>query len=452
MKLLGASALCAAVLAVATPAAHAGLLPDLSGPPAVPGLEREATTPDCPFGVSLLPGTICPPTEQLPPDEAEADAAANPPPRGRAITGTPAPYSAHSMVYACCTPVAQKERAFAAAKANGAGYIRLDVNLRGVFAVRSGKPRRPDWSGLDQIAVLARRYNLPVLAILTHVPDNIARCQKEDLRTCPTGDYEAYGRYAALIADRLEGVANHFEIVNEPDGRWAFQGSPSEYARMLEAAHRHIRTRVPKARVLLGGLMYQDRKWITEVLNTPGVNAIRKFDIANVHLRGKASRLAGSVRRWRAYFAQRGFRGQLWVTEHGYPGDTRYQYDRAYRGGEDAQADFLRRSLPALRKAGARQVFVTQRDAWRSEFLGEYGSEGVISLGQRSPFAVRRKPAFGVVTRLTGRWRKAQRLRALRKRHLKAAARHKRAGRKAAARKHRRLARRYAVRIAKLES
>lgn len=452
MRLLGAGALCAAVFAVAAPAANAGLLPDASGPVGVPGIERETTNPSCPMGLAVLPGSSCPPIEQLPADEAEADAAAHPPPRGRAITGTPGPYSAHSMVYTCCTPLAQKERAFAAARASGAGYIRLDVNLRGVFAVREGKPRRPDWSGLDQIAVLARRYNLPVVPILTHVPDHIARCQKEDLRTCAAGDFEAYGRYVALIADRLEGVANHFEVVNEPDGRWAFQGSPSEYARMLEAAHRHIRTRVPKARVLLGGLMYQDRAWISAVFDTPGVDAIRKFDIANVHLRGKARGLAGSVRRWRAYFAQRGFRGQLWVTEHGYPGNTSYQYDRAYRGGEDAQADFLERSLPALRKAGARQVFVTQRDAWRSEFEGEYASEGVISLGQRPPFGVRHKPAFDVVTRLAGRWRKAERLRALRTRHLRAAARHRRAGRKAAARKHRRLARRYAVRIAKLKA
>jgi hypothetical protein len=355
------------------------------------------------------------------------------------------------MVYSCCTPVAQKERAFAAARAAGAGYIRLDVNLRGVFAVRKGKPRRPDWSGLDQISILARRYNIPVVAILTHVPDNITKCQNDNQRTCPAGDYEAYGRYAALIAERLAGVAKHFEVVNEPDGRWAFRGSPSEYARMLEAANRHIRTRVPKARILLGGLMYQDRKWITQMLDTPGVNAIRKLDIANVHLRGRASRLGGMVKRWRAYFAARGFRGQLWVTEHGYPGNTAFQYDRAFRGGEGAQAAFLGRSLPALRKAGARQVFVTLRDSWRSEFVGEYASEGVISLAERSPFAVRRKPAFAVVAELTARWRKAERLRALRRRHLKAAARARLGGRTAKADKHRRLARRYARRIKKIK-
>ncbi len=71
------------------------------------------------------------------------------------------------------------------------------MNLRGVFAVRSGKPRRPDWSGLDDVVARSRRrYNLPVLAILTHVPDHITKCRNDNQRTCPAGDFEAYGRYA----------------------------------------------------------------------------------------------------------------------------------------------------------------------------------------------------------------------------------------------------------------
>ena len=59
------------------------------------------------------------------------------------------------------------------------------MNLRGVFAVRRGKPRRPDWDGLDQIAALGRRYKLPVVAVLTHVPDHITQCQNDNQRTLP---------------------------------------------------------------------------------------------------------------------------------------------------------------------------------------------------------------------------------------------------------------------------
>jgi hypothetical protein len=447
MKVLPASLLAAALLAVGAPVAGASVLPTL------PGAERQTPNPGCPFGIPLLPGTVCPPSEQIDPEEAESYSAAHPPPPGNPVTGTPAPYSSHSMLYACCTPAAQKERGFAAARASGAGYMRLDVNLRGIFRVRSGRPRRPDWEGVDRIAALGRRYRLRVVAVLTHVPDHITQCNANHQTTCPAGDSEAYGRYAALIAERLKGVATHFEIVNEPDGRWAFRGTPQEYARMLEAAHRHIRTRVPKARVLLGGLMHHDKRWISAMLATPGIDAIRKFDIANVHVRGPVTRLAPVIRRWRAFLSSRGFKGPLWVTEHGYPGATRYQYDRAFRGGERAQAAFLAQSLRRLKTAGARQVFVTLRDSWSSEFLGEYASEGVINLGERSPFPVRQKASFDVVRKLNARWRRrVERLGTLRRRHLRAAARHRRAGRRAQARRHQRLARHYARRLRAISS
>ena len=438
MRRLRAAIPCIVLLAVASAPAEAALLP---------GLERTTTTVGCPLGFPLLPGTVCPPAEQIPPDEAQRDAAAHPRPPGGRVKTRPAPYSSHSMVYACCAAPAQAERAFALGRASGAAYMRVDVNLRAIFMAREGRPRRPAWDGVDRIAVLARRYRLPVVAVLNHVPDHITRCSTDHVATCPPGDLESYGRYAALIVERLEGVARHFEIVNEPDGRWAFKGSPEQYARMLDFAYRHIKHRSPGARVLLGGLMHENKRWISRMLATPGVPAIKRFDVANVHLRGRAGRLALRVRRWRSFFARRGFRGQLWVTEHGYPGARRYQYDPSFRGGERAQAAFIRRSLPAIRKAGAKQVFVTLRDSWRNEFAGEYTSEGLVNLGEHAPFKVRRKSAFSSVKSMNHDWRRAQRLRRVIRYHLRAARRLRRAGRRVAAARHRRLARRYARKL-----
>jgi hypothetical protein len=45
----------------------------------------------------------------------------------------PSPYSAHSMVYTCCTPRALKERMFSEAKALRSSYIRLDVEIGPIF-------------------------------------------------------------------------------------------------------------------------------------------------------------------------------------------------------------------------------------------------------------------------------------------------------------------------------
>lgn len=44
-----------------------------------------------------------------------------------------------------------------------------------------------------------------------------------------------WGRDAGMIAAHTRVIIDHFEIINEPDGRWAFLGSPQQYARVLHA-------------------------------------------------------------------------------------------------------------------------------------------------------------------------------------------------------------------------
>src|ERR671915_1131285 len=77
------------------------------------------------------------------------------------------PISAHAMVYTCCTPSPMKERIFAEAKAVGASYIRVDVELDAIFGdVGGAKREEPDWTGLDEVVALSRKHRLPVLGIL----------------------------------------------------------------------------------------------------------------------------------------------------------------------------------------------------------------------------------------------------------------------------------------------
>ena len=375
---------------------------------------RDHRRPAAPSASRCCRARCARPSEQIAPDEAEADAAAHPPPPGAPVTGTPAPYSAHSMIYACCTPAAQKERAFAAARASGAGYVRLDVNLRGVFARAQGQAAPPR---LERASTgspsLGRRYKLPVVAVLTHVPDHITQCHDRQpaqlpgrrlrgLRALRRPDRRAPGGRGHPLRDRerarralgLQGLAAGVRA--HARGR-----APPHHDARAEGAHPARRPDVPAT-----------RSWISAMLATPGVSTPSASSTSRTcTCADRASRL-GSVGQALARVLRRSAAsaGQLWVTEHGYPGSTRFQYDRAFRGGEDAQAAYLERVAPrACARRGARQVFVTLRDSWRSEFLGEYASEGVISLGQRSPFAVRRKAVLRrASTQLNARWRKAR--------------------------------------------
>lgn len=321
----------------------------------------------------------------------------------------PAPYSAHSMIYTCCTPYELKQRMLAEAKAMGSSFIRLDVEVEPIFEFWGSWREQPDWSGLDQVVALSRRYRLPVVGILRVTPREISTCpEAADPGKCAPSDYGRYASLAARIAVRARGVIRHWEVLNEPDGGWAFEGSPTEYAWMLRRTYDAIKSVAPEDRVLLGGVMGTGaRDWLRRVFATPGADARHRFDIANVHLRGRLESLAGRMGRLREFFGACGFRGPTWVTEHGYPGETRFQSDPGYQGGERAQARYLRQSLPTLVHAGADQVFVTLRDGTEAEFGdSEFASEGLLHYEDATPYPVRRKAAFATTRWLAEMWPK----------------------------------------------
>src|SRR4051812_26555991 len=63
----------------------------------------------------------------------------------------PAPYSAHAMLYTCCTPYALKDRLFSEAKGMRSSYIRLAVEVAPIFEAGGHWRQQPDWRGLDQV-------------------------------------------------------------------------------------------------------------------------------------------------------------------------------------------------------------------------------------------------------------------------------------------------------------
>jgi hypothetical protein len=301
-----------------------------------------------------------------------------------------APVSSHAMVHTCCTPRAMKERLFAESKAMGARFIRVDVELSGIFEAGGHSEQNPNWARLDEVLGLSRRHQLPVLGIVLSSPASV-----------PPHDAATFGRLAGAVAAHARDTITHWEILNEPDGRWTFHGTPEQYAHMLRAAYDAIGARVPEAAVAMGGLMTpEDPAWIERVLAAPGADAAHAFDIANLHLRGHERGLPGLVTAWRDRLARYGFGGPVWVTEHGYPADPAFQTDPVFHGGEPAQAAFLTESVLSLAEAGAAEVFVTLRD----NLDGRFASEGVVDVNDHPPFASRRKPAFAAVRRLVDRW------------------------------------------------
>jgi hypothetical protein len=298
-----------------------------------------------------------------------------------------APVSAHAMVHTCCTPKAEKERIFSEAAALGARYVRVDVELDGIFKTPGAEP---DWTGLDEVLDLSKEHHVGVLGILL-APHDFT-------------DAEEYGRQSGAVAEHAGDAITHWEVLNEPDGDWAWGGTARDYARMLGAAHDAIKARAPGDQIVLGGLMKpHEPGWLGQVLDTPGADALHKFDIANIHMRGPLDAVIRRYGEFRSWIRARGWDGPVWVTELGYPADPAYQSDPAYNGGEPSQAAYLTQALVGLGEVGAPDVFVTLHDG---DLDGEYATEGLehIDATPGGDYPVTRRPAFAALSRVVDDW------------------------------------------------
>lgn len=292
-----------------------------------------------------------------------------------AARATESPLGAHSMLQLNDPPSFMKTM-FARAAAMHASAIRLDVQPSIVF---SDPLEPPDFSGLDEVVALSEQYHLPVVADLLSIPGWIAACpvtaQLSEMTRCAPADLTEYQSILAQIVARAAPVITDWEVWNEPDNSAFFSGTPQQYAQMLRAAYDTIKQVEPQASVLLGGISgVSGMSWLAQVFATPGADAAQAFDIANVHERNRLSELAPDISAWKQFFAKYGFTGPLWVTEHGYPSDSAYQYDPQYDSGPESQATFLTASVPTLLDAGAQMVFVTERD----NLGGQFASEGML--------------------------------------------------------------------------
>jgi hypothetical protein len=302
--------------------------------------------------------------------------------------------AAHGMIY-LDSPPSFKEAMFAQAADLGASAIRVDVD---VSEIVHGDAR--DWTGLDEDVALARKYHLGVLGVLLGTPADLQRCDASVPAffrfRCPATDEDRYAGYVGEIVRRAGSAIGSWQVLSEPDNPLMFHGSLDDYARRLVASSGAIRA--GGGRVVLADLASEDRlAYLGRLLKRPGVSG--SFDVAAMSLRGSVRSVVAGARKWRRALAAGGFRGPVWVTEHGYPADTRYQWDPDYRGGAAAQARYLAASLPRLLEL-AQRVFVTLRDSrggpWASEGLL---TGSVLDPPQPDPVVVRR-PAARVFQRL----------------------------------------------------
>jgi hypothetical protein len=289
------------------------------------------------------------------------------------------PIQSHSMIHLCCTPDAEQARLIAAARASGARIVRFDVEVHGIVQA-SPTGWTHDYSRLDEAIARARRHHIRILGILSGTPSGMTACppgvSPEASWKCAAADPVEYARQVVAIMEHAGAGVFAWEFWNEPDHAYMYLGTPEAYGRMLGAVHRRARGRF---RITSGGVA--DLGTGLPFL-ARAQDAGARFDVGNVHLRGE--HLRARAERASRFFGDR----PLWVTEHGYPSHP----------SPEAQVRYLTRSIPALRRGGADQIFVTLRD--------------IDEFGPRSPFAsegILGKPAWGLIVGLNRGVRSATR-------------------------------------------
>ena len=329
---------------------------------------------------------------------------------GAACAGVPrkgsygARLGSHSMLYLDSAP-AQQRAMFLAARDAGVRYLRMDITMAVTFGPARGAE---DYTALRRVDALAAKHKVNVLGVITGLTWWLTACPPntpaDRMAACPLRD-GAEPEWSAMVAGTVSNAPHirHWELFNEPDHVWLYEWTPDQYAHIATVTADSIRAAQPAAKIVLGGASSLDRSWIAAVLHDPDEPVIRIIDIANVHLRGLASRMYSTTRDAKRYFASLGFHGPLWITETGYPSLPAHQWDPAYRNGNASQIAYLRRVVPDMIRGGADAMFLTFRDGPEFGQSSPYASEGLV----RWPFLVAGravcKPAFWAVAALAAR-------------------------------------------------
>jgi hypothetical protein len=141
-----------------------------------------------------------------------------------------------------------------------------------------------------------------------------------------------WARFVAAAVARYGDRVDAWEIWNEPDFNFFWQGSVADYARLLKVAWLTARSVDPDARVLLGGMMYWEwanrsgehawlRAFLDELARDPAAAGNDYyFDAIPWHFYSRSSDAYDKLRSAESLLTSRGIRGkQHWLNETNVP-------------------------------------------------------------------------------------------------------------------------------------
>jgi aryl-phospho-beta-D-glucosidase BglC (GH1 family) len=249
--------------------------------------------------------------------------------------------------------------------AAGIEWVRIDFcwcqfELRG-----RGVINEPYVALVDRIVDAARARHLKVLGILWGTPP---WANGGGNLNVPPSIPDDYGSAAEWVAAHFRGRVAAWEVWNEPNLNVFWTGDVKTYVDVLRAAYPRLKAGDPKARVVFGGLSYNDERWLARAY---GAGARGYFDVMATHPyqgRGDAPpEAADDGKRWwlthlpavrKTMVAHGDGQKPIWLTEFGWSSFDHNAVQSFGRRGvsEQVQADYLLRTIKLVR---SRYPYVT---------------------------------------------------------------------------------------------
>ncbi len=250
---------------------------------------------------------------------------------------------------------------------SGARWVRLDVSWamiqpqRGSFDLEWAVPL------VDEVLAQAKRRGLRVLVTFWLTPAWANEGKGE--RVAPD-DALDYAEALAWAARRWDDEVRAWEVWNEPNSADFLVGAdPGVYTGLLCAAHAALHRQDRRARVVFGGLMYNDDDWLQSAY-TAGARGC--FDILGVHPYMAPADAPPGLRdigqEWRMrhldalrrVMVRQNDRQPVWVTEFGWSSHRNTAGDAPWQRGVSKQKQgryavralkVLGRDFPYVKKA-----------------------------------------------------------------------------------------------------
>ena len=259
----------------------------------------------------------------------------------------------------------------------GAKYLRWE------FAHQLIEPEqgRFDWERTDRIVSEAKAQDIRILGLISSTAKwNSTRPDAADYYSYAPRDHKALHAYVTAVVNRYKDYIKYWEIWNEPDLPYAWNGSHADFVRVMKTIYEAIKAADPEAKVAAMALDGGFAPFLDAVLAAGGG---AYFDIYSDHTYVSGVELQARLAAVRNLLAKYNCVKPIWVTETGCnttiekrENETPEAEEVRWRNALRQQAREVVRQMVGLLAEGVEKIFVYQASRVGSRY--DYENWGLL--------------------------------------------------------------------------